>query len=215
MHECRIENVENTFETTVKKMAQAVDEFPWENEACYVQWLGQTYYMVRHTTRFLTLSAGLMKIAQESFHQFYLHHLREETNHEMMAYRDFENLDWSIEDIPETMEAQLMIQSQYHFLHQTPFAHFGFFWCLERLSCDRGQMITQRARKAHGPESISFITLHAAEDVGHVKTIRDKVSEIPASNFEDLIRNIEQTGYLYSKMLNEIGAKYSQKIKAA
>lgn len=215
MKQYKIEDVENAYETAVKNVIEAIDVFPWEDEACYAHWLGQTYYTVRHTTRFLTLSAGLMKINEESFHQFYLHHLREETGHEMMAYRDFEAMGWKVEDIPETTEAQLMIQSQYHFLHQTPFAHFGFFWCLERLSCDRGQMITQRARKAHGPETISFITLHAAEDVGHVKTIRDKVTDIPASDFEDLIRNLEQTGYLYSKMLNEIAAKYAQKTKAA
>lgn len=210
-----IEDVEKSFEKAVAQMAKAVDEFPWTNEACYAQWLGQTYYTVRHTTRFLTLSAGLMTVEQEQFHQFYLHHLREETGHEMMAYRDFENLDWKIDDIPETIEAQLMIQSQYHFLHQTPFAHFGFFWCLEKLSCDRGQFITNTARKAHGPECISFITLHAAEDIGHVKTIRDKVGAIPESDFGDLIRNIEQTGYLYSRMLNEMAAKYGEKTKAA
>lgn len=210
-----IEDIEKVFNHATEQMFKAVDAFPWENEAAYAHWLGQTYYTVRHTTRFLTLSAGRMKVGQEDFHQFYLHHLREETGHEMMAYRDFEAMDWKIDDLPETMEAQLMIQSQYHFLYQTPFAHFGFFWCLEKLSCERGKMIVHRASKAHGPETISFIDLHAAEDVGHVKEIRERIKDIPVGDYEDLIRNIEQTGFLYSKMLNEIAAKYGQKTKAA
>jgi hypothetical protein len=210
-----IQDVEKAFDISVNQMCSAIDEFPWHDEAAYAQWLGQTYYTVRHTTRFLTLSAGRMTVEQEQFHQFYLHHLREETGHEMLAYRDFENLHWKVEDIPETMEAQLMIQSQYHFLHQTPFAHFGFFWCLEKLSCERGKMIIQKASKAHGPECVSFIELHAAEDIGHVKTIHERVKDIPEADYLDLIRNIEQTGFLYSKMLKEISVKYAKKAKAA
>jgi hypothetical protein len=203
-----INDVEKAFEQSVGHMIRSVDEFPWENEAAYAQWCAQTYYLVRHTTRFLNLSAGSMTIDQENFHQFYLSHLREETGHEMLAYRDLESLGWKIEDAPETMEAQLMLQSQYYWLFTNPLAHFGFFWCLEKMSVERGLQAIERIRKTHGPECHTFLDLHSADDVQHVINIQERIKDIPQDQYGFIIRNIEQTGILYAKMLREIAAKY-------
>lgn len=211
-----IEDVERAFRNAIGLMNKGADEFPWESEAAYAHWLGQTYYLVRHTTRFLTLSAAGMTIEQEDFHQFFLHHLRDESGHEMLAFHDLESLNWNIADVPETMEAQIMLQCQYHWLNKTPFAHFGFFWCLEKLSVERGPYAMGRVGKAHGPLCMSFLELHSAEDVGHVVSIYERIKRIPAENYAALIRNIEQTGYLYAKMLNEIAAAHgSSKVRKA
>jgi hypothetical protein len=203
-----IQDVEAAFENAMKQMIGGIDAFPWENEAAYAHWLVQTYYLVRHTTRFLTMSAGKMSIDQNDFHEFFLHHLREESGHEMLAYRDLEALDWKIDKVPETIEAQMMLQSQYYWLNQTPFAHFGFFWCLEKLSVERGKKAMERIQKVHGPSCMSFLELHSAEDIGHVVSIHERITKIPQMHYDSLIRNIEQTGYLYSRMLSEIAAKH-------
>lgn len=210
-----IQDVERAFQKASEQMIAAIDEFPWESEVAYANWLGQTYYLVRHTTRFLTLSAGKMSIEQEPFHQFFLHHLKEESGHEMLAYNDLKAMHWKIEDVPETMQAQLMLQCQYHWLNQSPFAHFGFFWCLEKLSVERGQAAMARIKKAHGPECMSFLELHSVEDIGHVVSIHERVKNIPEEHYPSLILNIEQTGYLYDKMLSELASKSMKKKNAA
>jgi hypothetical protein len=203
-----IKDVEAAFQNAMAQMIRASDEFKWEAEAAYAHWLGQTYYLVRHTTRFLTLSAASMTIEEEEFHQFFLHHLRDEAGHEMLAYNDLERLHWKIEMVPETMEAQIMLQCQYYWLNTAPFAHFGFFWCLEKLSVERGAMAMRRISKAHGTDCMSFLQLHTAEDVGHIVSIYERVKKIPSQHYGALIKNIEQTGYLYAKMLREISAEY-------
>lgn len=215
MKKIEIQDVERAFESAVAQIIRGIDEFPWESEAAYAHWCAQTYYLVRHTTRFLNLSAGRMTIKDEAMHQFYLSHLREETGHEMLAYRDVEALGWSIEDTPETQDAQLMIQNQYYWLNSNPLAHFGFFWCLEKLSVERGRQVIERVRKAHGPECYSFLELHSEEDVGHVVNIQEKIKDIPTDQYEFVIRNLEQTGSLYSKMLKEIAMKYGTKSRNA
>jgi hypothetical protein len=206
-----ISDVESAFRNAMGQMIGAIDDFPWESEEAYAHWLGQTYYLVRHTTRFLTLSAGKMTLEQDQFHQFFLHHLRDESGHEMLAYHDLESLGWKIDAVPETIEAQMMLQCQYYWLNQTPFAHFGFFWCLEKLSVERGVAAMARIQKVHGPSCMTFLELHSAEDIGHVVSIHERVKNIDPIHYDALIRNIEQSGYLYGKMLNEIAHKYGGK----
>jgi hypothetical protein len=207
-----IEDVEQAFQSSMEKMIEAIDNFPWESETAYAHWLGQTYYLVRHTTRFLTLSAGHMSIQQDTFHQFFLHHLRDESGHEMLAYKDLESLSWNIGKVPETLEAQLMLQCQYYWLNETPFAHFGFFWCLEKLSVERGRAAMARIAKAHGPQCMSFLELHSDEDIGHVKSIHERVKAIPSEHYPVLVQNIEQTVYLYSNMLQKIAVLAEVKV---
>lgn len=201
----KIEEVTKNFEVVIQKIIKAADEFPWDNEVAYAHWLAQTYYLVRHTTRFICLTAGHLGLEQEEFHQFLLKHLREETGHELLALNDLQDgLHWSVQDTPERIESQMMLQSQYFWIRKNPFAHFGFFWVLERLSVERGGKIIPTIQKSFGKGTTSFLDLHSQEDITHVQTIFAKVSKIPNQYLQDLNLNIIQTGELYSKMLNEI-----------
>lgn len=202
-----IEEVVNNFDHVIGKIVNAADEFPWNDEVAYAHWLAQTYYLVRHTTRFICLTAGHLSLEQEEFHQFLLKHLKEETGHEMLALNDLqEGLHWSVQDTPERIESQLMLQSQYFWIKKNPFAHFGFFWVLEKLSVERGGKIIPTIRKAFGNATTSFLDLHSQEDITHVQTIFSKVNKIPPQYLYDLNLNIIQTGELYTQMLNEIAA---------
>ena len=187
--------------------------FPWENEAVYSAWCAQTFYMVQHTTRYLCFTASQFSFAHQEFHDFCLNHLREETGHELLAKNDLESLDYSLDQLPPTSETQLMIQSQYYLIQKTPFAHFGFFWVLEKLSVEYGPEIIRRVKKAHGPDCLQFMNLHTQEDIGHIREITDKVEKIPTEHLESLRMNIQQTGALYTQMLQTLEMVYKNDSK--
>lgn len=209
------QDVQAAFEQAVSRAVEAIDDFPWEDEACYAHWLGQTYYLVRHTTRFLTSTAGRIEIEDEETHKFLLHHLKEEAGHEMLAYNDLVKLGWKIDMVPETIEATLMLQSQYYWISKTPYAHFSFFWVLEQLSVLRGKKIIDRVLTVHSPKTVSFLKLHAAEDVQHIKDIYNQITRHEPEEYAAIYHNLNQTGYLYSLMLKNIKAQHYRKERAA
>lgn len=207
--------LDKTFDHNIKMVVAQMEAFPWENEEVYCGWLGQTFAMVQHTTRFLCYTASQFSFDAESHHAFCLNHLREEVGHENLAQKDLEDLGSTTKQYPPCLETDLMIQSQYYWISRTPFSHFAFFWVLEKLSTAYGPQAIARIRKSHGPTCASFLELHAQEDVGHVKLIRDKVEVIPTEHLPAVIKNVEQTGILYAQMLKSLAARYSYSHKAA
>lgn len=208
-----ISDVEKALKAAVKQMENGIEAYPFENEEAYAHFLAQTYYMVRHTTRILTISAGRMPLELNQFHQFYLHHLREENGHEQLALNDLEVLGWNIQDLPEAMHTQFIVQSQYYWLDRSPFGAFGYAWCLECLAVRKGREVIQRVQPIHGSECHTFLQVHAEEDVDHIEENEMRARAIPANYYEKLISNIEQTGYLYPAILNEVAAKCSSNVK--
>ncbi|MNJ93380.1 hypothetical protein D3C87_110600 [compost metagenome] len=201
------EKIHQVFERESKKMIAAFIEFPWENEEAYAHWLAQSFYLVRHTTTYLCLTAGAMSYDNPEHHSFLLHHLREETNHEKLALNDQETLGWDLSQTPETFEAQMMMQSQYYFINKSAFAHYGFFWLLEKMAAEAGPVVVQRLRKHYGDSCITFLDLHAHEDVEHSREIGEAVATFPKHVLTHVIRNMEQTGQLYCQMLKGIAEK--------
>lgn len=210
-----IKELEKTFEIAIKLTSEGLLSFPWEDKEAYCRWSAQTFYMVQHTTRFLCLTGSKFSLENQKLHQFCLNHLKEETNHELLAKRDLETLGYSLDRLPPSPETEFMIQSQYYWINQTPFAHFGFFWVLEQLSVTCGKQMIERVRKAHGPKCTTFLDLHANEDIEHVKTIFEKVNSFPESELPALINNIRQTGFAYSQMLKTIKNQDYSTVKRA
>lgn len=211
-----VEELERTFELAIKQTSEGLLSFPWEDKEAYCRWAAQTFYMVQHTTRFLCLTGAKFSFEYQKLHQFCLGHLKEEAGHELLAKKDLETLGYTLDLLPPSPETEFMIQSQYYWINQTPFAHFGFFWVLEQLSVLCGKKMIERVRKAHGPKCTTFLDLHANEDIEHVKTIYSKVTTFPESELRALINNIRQTGFAYSEMLKTIQkSDYSSVKKAA
>lgn len=208
-----IKELDETFQAVIKSISGGLLSFPWEDKEAYCRWLAQTFYMVQHTTRFLCLTGSKFSIENQKLHQFCLNHLKEEANHELLAKYDLEVLDYSLDRLPPSLETEFMIQNQYYWINQTPFAHFGFFWVLEQLSVTCGEKIAKLVRKAHGPKCTTFLDLHAREDIKHVKTIFERVRSFPEDELPALINNIRQTGHAYNEMLKTIQKKSYLELK--
>lgn len=200
-------DLKKIFDQEMKALLAAVDSFPWESREAYAHWLGQSYYLVRHTTRFASYTASRIDFENEPLHKHLLKHLREEVGHEMLAYNDLKKMGFKIDDVPRTMHADLMIQTQYFWIGVSPFAHFGFIWVLESLASYRGAKVMKRIEKVHGDQCYSFWDVHTEVDASHAAEIYEVVKNFDPTEYDHVVETVKQTVYLYSHMLHEIELK--------
>lgn len=159
-----------SFEEQMSLVEQAVDAFPWEDEAAYGNWCAQTYYYVCHSTRLLALCAGLTPLDRNDFHYRFAKHIREESGHENLALKDVTALGFGLTDFPLLPQTSAFFQTQYYYVeHVHPFAFFGYIVMLEGAAAKIGGKIVARTQKAHAQNCRNFISVHSEEDQQHIK----------------------------------------------
>lgn len=195
-------DIARTYDQVMAKINRSIDAFPWDKPEAYGAWLAQSFHMTKYTTRVAALTAGSFMIEDNELHNDCLSHLREEFGHEKLALTDLEHLGYTISDYPEFLQCKLMIQSQYYFIQRHPSAHFGFVLPLETIASMRGKDIHDPAKKKFGSKTISFIRVHNEVDQGHVGEMIHLINNSPKWVMPLIQQNLEQTGYLYSEMLD-------------
>jgi thiaminase len=98
----------------VADLSAATDQFPWEERAAYADWLAQTYYYVRHTTRLIACAAARFPLDERgnSLHHRFATHMGEEKKHEQLAVHDLRQIGAAIEDLPEHASTRMFYESQ-------------------------------------------------------------------------------------------------------
>jgi hypothetical protein len=193
--------------TCVEQVSSAIDRFPWESREAYGDWLAQTYYYVRHSTRLLAASAARFAFDPRgnALHHRFATHMGEEKKHELLASHDLKELGTSIEMLPERSSTRLFYEPQYYKIeHEHPIALFGYILPLEAVGPLCGGKIIGRVAGSHGTKCTSFLKLHAADDVEHVEKALEMVAGVPAHERAIIEQNVRQTTYAYVAMLFDI-----------
>jgi hypothetical protein len=191
----------------VAQLGAAVDAFPWEERAAYTDWVAQTYYYVRHSTRLLALAAARFPMDKRgnALHHRFAAHMNEEKKHEQLALHDISQLGSSIESLPERSSTRTFYEPQYYKIeHIHPVALFGYILPLEAIGPLCGKRIMPRVTTAHGGQCVAFLKLHVEEDVEHVAKALEIVAGIAAEEQAVIQQNLVQTSYSYAAMLAEI-----------
>ena len=196
--------INEALEVSMAESKEIVNSFDWENPRMYEWWLSQTYYMVRHTTRYLCKLGGSFDFDREEFHKMAIKHLREETGHEVMAQKDLERMGSSLDNHHELEPTHKSLQEQYEWFVKCPVAHLGFVVYLESLSIHVGNIIMERAEKAHGNKTISFIDHHVDADMEHVNILLSTIEKTTKEEKANVLENIIHSKDFYCKMLSEI-----------
>lgn len=195
-------------EMNLTPITDAAAKFPWDNKSAYAEFVAQTFYYVRHSTRLLALAAGM--IAPENRRAFdrYIKHISEERNHEVLARRDLEELGFDLDQMPEMSVTRLLWEPQYYkVMHKSPMALLGYILPLEALAANEGGNVVQRLKEAYGAKCLSFLRLHGEEDIKHVKDAIALTESLDKSDYELVRENIEQTVLAYAGWLKGISAK--------
>lgn len=200
-----------SFEQSMQKIYDEWEKCPWHEEGFYAQWLAQTYHMVKNTTRLIARTAGQFTHEEQVFHEHSLQHFREEIGHEKLLLKDLIDLNVDINQIPISIECDVIIQTQYYFCERHPLSHFGLVICLEKLAAQKIPDLLNRLSSLKGT---SFLKLHGDVDPYHVSEIIEILNASPESEIMSIAKNTYQTGILYSSMLRSLEKSFfSQPLK--
>jgi thiaminase len=201
--------VKNILETVSGNVAGALNRFPWETKLAYAQWLGQTYFYVRHSTRLLAAAAARFSLDNRgnTFHVRFGAHIGEERSHEKLALHDLAQLGVGADALRELSSTRMFYETQYYKIdYVDPYALYGYILMLEATGPLCGGAIVDRVTKAHGSKCATFLKLHATEDVDHVQRALEMVTELDPSTHAVVLQNLHQSAEAYRLMLSEIAA---------
>jgi len=189
----------------VEQLGASAQEFPWENKTAYGYWLAQTYYFVRHTTSFLSLTASRFGPWERDRQYFQLRHLKEESGHDQLLLDDLDALGLRLEAFIELPETAALYQSQYYFIdHENPASHWAYAYLLEGLAAKKIRTFIERVESSHPTGSSKFLRVHMDEDQGHFQRGLGMLDHLTAAEADSYQRNLAQVAYFYAGMLKHI-----------
>ncbi len=199
--------MKNALESCVARLGEGLRAFPWRDRQTYGDWLAQTYWYVRHSTRLLAAAAARFAHDEigNSLHVRFTAHMAEEKRHELLALHDLKALDLGLDGYGERASTRLYYECQYYKIeHVNPMALFGYILALEAMSAAHGPWAYEQASTAHGAGAATFLKLHAHDDVDHVHKAIAMVERTDARGRDDIAQNLEQSTFAYLTMLGEL-----------
>jgi hypothetical protein len=187
-------------------ITNSYESMPWDNSEFYANYLAQTFYYVRHSTRLLALSASRLSYQdQQGLHLRFLKHLGEEANHEQLVLNDLKNLGYTPKDFQELLMTKLFYESQYYKIeHQSPLALMGYILYLEVLAQNICPPLSKIIINVYGSKVASFLLIHGNEDPQHVAEAQKVLSDIDPDSLKIITENLEQSSYAFNLIVREI-----------
>lgn len=195
------------YRTSVEIMVKGLEEFPWDSKLAYAEFLAQTYYYIRHSTRLLAASAARFSQEDQAMHKRFMKHSDEENSHELLAVRDLQKLGYKMADFRELPQTRSFYEVQYYKIeHCDPAALLGYILALE-VTATHLAPIQKKLTGLYGKECVKLIQVHSDEDPDHVEKALKSISALGNQRVEDIQINIEQSAILYASMLEAVKAK--------
>jgi hypothetical protein len=190
----------------VERLGEGLRAFPWADRVAYGDWLAQTYYYVRHSTRLLAAAAarfGCDDVGDKLHHRFAAH-MGEEKRHELLAVNDLKHLDLQLSRFGERDTTRMFYEPQYFKIeHVSPFALFGYILALEAMSATHGPEALRQVRDAH-KSADAFLRVHAEDDPDHVDKALAMVEQLGDAAHAHIVQNMNQSTTAYLAMLREM-----------
>jgi hypothetical protein len=193
-----------TFEEHIDRVGKAMEQFPLEDAEMYATWLAQTYCLVRHSTRLLTIAASNAPLGKRDLHYDMIHHLKGELHHDQIALNDLKGLGYEPSQFPELVATSALYQTQYYWLeHEDVSSLMGYALLLEGLASKYGSMLLERT-KGHGKKATAFLRLHCEVDLVHYADGLKSLAQYEDHEHPAIVRNLEQSCRLYLEMASEV-----------
>jgi thiaminase len=198
----KLMNEFNAFEDEVSK-------FPWHDAQAYSDFLAQTFYFVKESTKLLLLAAAYSPMNSKLQFRFN-DHAREERGHEKLLRMDLDHLGLKVENLPEHPATSSFYQPQYYWIqHNDPRAFFGYVLFLEGAAVHFGPRVYEKVVAAHGKSAGHFLKAHGHEDVEHVEKAMKEISQMEPEVLAKIEHNFKQASAMYLRILQSCAASAS------
>jgi len=198
-------NIRDQYQISMQDFCARFDELNWSDRRIYSLWLGQAYYLVRHTTRLLSLCAGYCPFEYEATHKRLLEHCNEEKGHDHIALADLAALGLKLEDLPELDETKQLIQLQYDQIKNlSACSFFGYILLLEGLAVMRAKELCERVSTSFGPRTGRFLKVHSEDDIEHIEQALNQIETFDIDDQQLAIDNLRESAAIYKTMIERI-----------
>ncbi|MEV3993197.1 iron-containing redox enzyme family protein [Streptomyces sp. NPDC049837] len=178
----------------------------------YISYLRETYHMVRHTSRMLSLAGARLGDDYRGLRDWFFEQVQEENNHDLFCIKDLQNLGENAEEVlavpPKPGSWGLVAQNYYMATYGSPLGILGVASLTEGLGADLGKSMADLLRSEYGLEKnqISFIKSHAGFDARHIEDVKRAVNEllVKDSDLDEVIQGRRMTIHYYGQMFRDV-----------
>ncbi len=208
-----MKNLSITLEKEIRKTIEHIDSCQWSNnKEFYADYVAQTFYYVRHSTRLLALCASRLNYeTEQAIHLRFIKHLGEEFNHEKLALSDLKNLGYHIDDFSELVTTRLFYEPQYFKIeHERPLALMGYVLYLEALAQKFSPIVAKEISGKYGARSATFFQVHGDEDPKHVAEAVKMIGSLSEADLKSIENNLIQSSHSYNLLIEDLQNKWLQ-----
>lgn len=208
----QLSQVINEIEKCIKSLEENSAKFPWENRACYAEWLAQCYYQTSYTPRMEALALSRCSTNSKLFPLF-VESLKGELGHENLALKDLKSLGYSIESFPELPATSSYYHSIFYLMnYESSLSILGYRIPLEGFASQDSEILFyEKMRDLYGESSTSFLKVHALEDVSHHKQGLKMLQMCESKDLITICKACQQLSYVDEVILEAIKNKHINK----
>lgn len=200
-----MQKILNAYNSEIKLTEPFIKQVNWKDQFHYTEWLAQTFYYAAYSTRIIGLAGCHFDYAQNSLHQRFLDHAKEEKNHEKILITDLSHFGKKLSDFDPSPMAKMLYQVQYYWIqHQGPLSVYGYFLYLEGLAVEFGPGIYSQIKEVFPVNAIKYLKVHVDEDHGHIESHLKLLVDATKSESDKIVENLQLTGAAYRKFLEDI-----------
>ena len=195
------------FNELMTDIEDAIKLAPWQDKNFYAEWLSQSYYFVRHSTRLLATASASTNFKQNSYHNRLGDHFAEEKSHEVLASGDLKKLGFRIEDFQEREVTKVFYRNQYFGCEKiSPYYLMGYILFLEGIAIKHGPHIYGKTKEHFGDRVCNFTRVHVEEDEDHLDKAFKELEGLDESDLMHVRESMRISSSLYIQLLEELSA---------
>lgn len=186
------------FKKHIEDIDKLFTDFPIESNEHFLQWMGQHYKLVEHSTRILALYCGLTPVDENANFS----HLKEEMGHEKILLNDGKKLGRDLREMPTGPAASALISAVYgDMMKKSKESCLGYVLLLEGLSLTSVPKLAKRVTETYGKDKGTFLTVHIEADETHFPDGIAKVEKLPPKIQNEIIETLKYSAFLYESLI--------------
>ena len=179
----------------------------------YAAYLGQTYQLVRHTSRTLALAASRLPDERRGLRAWFMEQAQEEHGHELFCITDLKNLGLDPQQVlqhgPGPGAWGMYTQNYYMAGHGNPAGMLGVATATEGMGAELAGGMAQMLIERYGIPStaVTFLRSHSGFDQRHLEQARYAVNDLALdSDAADLLHARRMTFRCYGQLFEDVAA---------
>jgi pyrroloquinoline quinone (PQQ) biosynthesis protein C len=190
--------------------------------AHYKAYLRETYHLVRHTSRALSLAGARLTDDRRALRDWFFEQVGEENGHDLFCIKDLTNIGESpqelLDSVPMAGAWGLISQNYYMATYGNPVGILGVATATEGLGAAMGTQLADLLEQRYGipGNAVSFLRSHGGFDLKHLDDAKRAINELVSDprDIRDVIQGRRMTFRFYGQLFLDVVASAEQEPQA-